>query len=63
MIKIGPESERSILIGEMVEVSKKVMAKCPAEHAIVDVPIKGNKTWTKIHRIKIIFDFDTWTVL
>ena len=47
----------------MVEVSKKVKAICPAEHAIVDVPIKGNKTWTKIHKIKIIFDFDTWTVL
>ena len=44
MIKIGPESKRSIVICEMVEVSKKVIAISPAKHVIVDVPIKGNKT-------------------
>ena len=44
MIKIGPKPKWPIVICELVEVSKEIIAVCPAEHAIVGVAIKGNKT-------------------
>jgi len=44
MIEIGPKPKRPIVICELVEVSKKIVAVRPAEHPIVAVAVKRNKT-------------------
>jgi len=44
MIKIGPKPKRPIVICELVEVSQKIVAVRPAEHAIVGVAVKRNET-------------------
>ena len=45
MIKIGPKPKWPIVICELVEVAKKIVAVRPAEHPIVGVAIEGNETW------------------
>ena len=44
MIKIGPKPKWPIVICELVEVSQKIVAVRPAEHAIVGVAVKRNET-------------------
>ena len=58
MIKIGPKPKRPIVVCELVEVSKKIIAVRPAEHAIVGIAVKRNKTW-KLTFNRILF-FILW---
>ena len=44
MIEIGPKPKWPIVICELVEVSKKIVAVCPAKHPIVAVAVKRNET-------------------
>ena len=45
MIKIGPKPKWPIVICKMVEVSKKIEAIRPTEHAVVGIAVKRNKSW------------------
>ena len=51
MIKIGPKSKRPIVICKLIEVSQKIKAVSPAEHAIVGIAEKGNETWKLVLNI------------